>query len=261
MAVAVSFSTLTEMFDKVTKKFASTDRPVYMQKVEGKYVGISFSQFRRDVELFAMGLASIGIHHGDHLSVISENRSEWIVADMAMMVIGAVDCPIYPTLTSKQIEFIFNDAKVKIAVVSNQFQLNKVLKCRSDVRSLKKIIVMADRVEIADDDVLLFSDVLQMGEVFGRENPSYIEHSLHQVKPSDLATIIYTSGTTGNPKGVMLSHHNIVFDATSAIQNIPLDQTDTLLSFLPLCHSFRAHRSVYAWTLLWSDNRICRERR
>ncbi|MGD0339733.1 MAG: long-chain fatty acid--CoA ligase [Bacteroidota bacterium] len=238
MPVAVPFSTLTEMFDLVTKKFASTNRPVYKQKIEGKYVDISYSQLRQDVELFAMGLASLGIRRGDHLSVISENRSEWIIADIAMMVIGAIDCPIYPTLTSRQIEFIFNDAGVKIAVVSNQFQLNKVLKCRSDVRSMKKIIVMADRVENADDNVLLFTDVLRMGESFSRENPSYIEHSLLQIKPSDVATIIYTSGTTGNPKGVMLSHHNIVFDATSAVQNIPIDQTDVLLSFLPLCHSF-----------------------
>ncbi len=238
MSVAVPFSTLTEMFDRVTKKFASTNRPVYRQKVEDKYVDISYSQFRQDVELFAMGLASLGIRRGDHLSIISENRSEWIIADIAMMVIGAIDCPIYPTLTSRQIEFIFNDAVVKIAVVSNQFQLNKVLKCRSDVRSLKKIIVMADRVENPDNNVLLFTDVLRMGESFSRENPSYIEHSLHQIKPSDVATIIYTSGTTGNPKGVMLSHHNIVFDATSAVQNIPIDQTDVLLSFLPLCHSF-----------------------
>ena len=238
MAVAVQFTTLTEMFDRITKKFSSTSRPVYMQKVEGKYAGTSYSQFRRDVENFAMGLASLGIQRGDHLSVISENRTEWIVSDMAMMVIGAVDCPIYPTLTSKQIEFIFNDASVKIAVVSNQFQLNKVLKCRSSVRSLKKIIVMADRIENPDEHVHLFSDVLRLGEIFSKENPSYIEHSLRQVKPSDMATIIYTSGTTGNPKGVMLTHSNLVFDATAAIQNIPFDQTDVLLSFLPLCHSF-----------------------
>lgn len=246
MAIAVSFSTLTEMFDKVTKKFVSTNRPIYMQKVDGKYVGISYSQFRRNVESFAMGLASLGIRHGDHMSIISENRPEWITADMAMMVIGAVDCPIYPTLTSKQIEFIFNDANVKIAVVSNQYQLNKVLKCRSSVRTLKKIIVMADAIEIVDNDVLLFSDILRMGEGFGRENPSYIEHSLHQVKPTDIATIIYTSGTTGNPKGVMLSHRNIVSNATSAIQNIPIGETDLLLSFLPLCHSFER---IAAYTL------------
>jgi long-chain acyl-CoA synthetase len=238
MPVAVQFSTLTEMFDKVTKKYASIDRPIYMQKVGGKYVGTSYRQFRSDVEMFALGLASLGIQRGDHLSIISENRTEWIIADMAMMLIGAVDCPIYPTLTSKQIEFIFNDASVKIAVVSNQFQLNKVLKARHDVRSLKKIIVMADQIENAEDNVLLFSDVIRMGGAFAHENPSFIEHSLHQVKPSDIATIIYTSGTTGNPKGVMLTHNNLVFDATSAIQNIPFDHTDTLLSFLPLCHSF-----------------------
>lgn len=245
MPVAVEFSTVTEMFDRLTMKFADEQRPVLLHRVEGRYVPISYRDLRHKVELFALGLASLGIKRGDHVALISENRPEWVTSDMGMLYLGAVNVPIYPTLTAKQIEFIFNDANIKMAIVSNQMQLNKVQKIFHDVKSLKKVVIMAERQESSQDSVVRFSDVLGAGESFDKEHPDYLSQSLKQVRPEDLLTIIYTSGTTGNPKGVMLTHENLVTNIQSSAQVMPFGPDDVLLSFLPLCHSFERMAGYY----------------
>ncbi|MDE3057361.1 MAG: long-chain fatty acid--CoA ligase [Bacteroidota bacterium] len=245
MGVAVSFSTITEMFDNVTKKFLHEPRPVIMHKVDKKYKGILYKELRRNVELFSLGLASLGLKKEDNVAIISENRPEWPVSDLAIVSLGAVDVPIYPTLTAKQIEFIFNDAKVKMAVVSNQSQAMKVLKIRRSVKTLKRVIVMSAKDEPADKFVMSFPAVYELGNEFEKENPGFFRNALRKVKPRDLLTIIYTSGTTGNPKGVMLTHNNLVSNILASAAVIPMGQDDTLLSFLPLCHSFERMGGYY----------------
>ncbi|MBP1655776.1 MAG: fadD, partial [Bacteroidetes bacterium] len=128
MAVAVEFRTIPDMFQKLTAKFAKESRPVLMYKSEGTYKGITYSELRSKVEAFAFGLAAIGIERGDRVAIVSENRPEWVISDQAIAALGAVSVPLYPTMTAKQIEYIFNDAGVKVAIVSNQFQLNKVMR-------------------------------------------------------------------------------------------------------------------------------------
>ena len=244
MPVAVQFSTISELFENITKRYADSDRPMLMQKVEGVYTGISYSEYRRNVELFAMGLASLGVKQGDRISIVSENRPEWIVADMAMVSLGAINVPIYPTLTPKQIEFIYNDAGVKIAIVSNSFQLNKVVKITQDVPTLEKVIVMSDKGVALSDGVIAFRKVYQLGEEFEKTHRDYFG-SLAKPKPEDLLTLIYTSGTTGNPKGVMLTHRNLVSNIVASADVIPIGEADVLLSFLPLCHSFERMAGYY----------------
>jgi transcriptional regulator with XRE-family HTH domain len=106
MSVSVDFSTIPEMFDRITTKYATEERPMLMHKVEKLYKGISFLQCRRRVELFALGLASLGVKKDEKVAIISENRPEWVIADMAIVALGAVDVPIYPTLTAPQIAYI-----------------------------------------------------------------------------------------------------------------------------------------------------------
>ncbi|HWP82229.1 MAG TPA: long-chain fatty acid--CoA ligase [Bacteroidota bacterium] len=245
MPVAVEFTTISEMFDRVTKKFANEQRPMLMQKVQGKYEGISFQHYRRNVELFTLGLASLGISKGDRVAIIAENRPEWVVADMAIVTLGAVNVPIYPTLTPKQIEFIFNDAGVKLAIVSNMFQLNKVQKIKGDVKTLERAVIMNEKVDGAESYVLGFTKVYKLGEEFEKNHGTFFADRLAEPKPSDLLTIIYTSGTTGNPKGVMLTHNNLVSNIKAAAAVIPFGPDDVLLSFLPLCHSFERMAGYY----------------
>jgi long-chain acyl-CoA synthetase len=245
MSVVVEFTTIPEMFENITARFADVKRPVLMHKREGKYTGISYAELRRKVHQFANGLASLGLKKGDRVAIISENRPEWVICDQAIVVLGGVDVPIYPTMTAKQTEFIFNDAGVKFAIVSNQFQLTKVMKIFSDVKTLEKVIIMNERTPLSDRDTLGFGAVLELGEKFGKENPGHLSASMKTVRPDDLLTLIYTSGTTGNPKGVMLTHANLVSNMKSAANAIPFSPDEVLLSFLPLCHSFERMAGYY----------------
>jgi long-chain acyl-CoA synthetase len=216
-----------------------------MRKVDKLYRGISFSQCRRNVELFSLGLASLGVKKDDKVAIISENRPEWIVADMSSVTLGAVDVPIYPTLTPSQISYILNDSGVKVVIVSNALQLSRVLKIRSDVKTLKQIILMNEKIDQKAKNLLTFSEVIALGEQFEKSHRTLFRESLANAKPDDLLTIIYTSGTTGNPNGVMLTHRNLVSNMKAAAMVFPLGPDDTLLSFLPLCHSFERMAGYY----------------
>jgi long-chain acyl-CoA synthetase len=245
MAVAIQFTTIPEMFNNLTAKFARDPRPVLMHKINGRYEGISYEELRRRVFQLANGLAAIGLKRGDRVAIISENRPEWVISDQAIVALGAVDVPIYPTMTAKQNEFIFNDAGVRFAIVSNQFQLNKVLKIIDDVKTLERVIVINERGAIADKMTIPFSKVMEMGGKFARDNPDYVNASIKMVRPEDLLTLIYTSGTTGNPKGVMLTHGNLASNMINAAQCIQIQPGDRLLSFLPLSHSFERMAGYY----------------
>jgi long-chain acyl-CoA synthetase len=245
MSVAVEFSTIPEMFQNLTERFLAETRPVLMHKVDGKYVGISYRELRTRTELFAFGLASMGLKQGDRVSIIAENRPEWVITDQAVAALGAITAPIYPTMTAKQNEYILNDAGIRFVVVSNQFQLNKVLRIRENVPSLEKIVMMNEKQEQLEPGVLNFSAILEAGRAFARENPDYLDASRKTVRPTDLLTLIYTSGTTGNPKGVMLTNDNMVSNIVSASQVIEFGPQDLLLSFLPLSHSFERMAGYY----------------
>jgi long-chain acyl-CoA synthetase len=243
MAVPVQFSTISELFDKVTATFRG--KTMLKFKVEREYRSMTFGEYRHNVELFAHGLASLGMTHGDRIGIISENRPEWVVADMAAACLGAVDVPVYPTLTPKQLEFIFNDSAVRLVVVSNSFQLNKILKIRHELKNLERIILMTEKGMVEDPGVIGFSAVYAMGTSHQKEHPSLVSDSMSRVQPTDPLTIIYTSGTTGNPKGVLLTHGNLVSNITASAQVIPFGAEDTFLSFLPLCHSFERMAGYY----------------
>ena len=145
MAVAVQFSTIPEMFQRLCDRFGAEQRPALMYKDDSGYVGIPYREVKERVELFANGLASLGVRKGDRVAIIAENRPEWAISDLAIVSLGAVDVPVYPTMTARQNEFIFNDAGVKLAIVSNQFQLNKVMRIIEEVKSLEKVIVMNEK--------------------------------------------------------------------------------------------------------------------
>ncbi len=245
MAVVVQFTTIPEMLQRLTEKYAGQARPALMHKIDGKYAGITYARLAESVEQFAGGLASLGLKQGERVAIIAENRPEWVIADQAIAALGAISVPIYPTMTAKQNEYIFNDAGVRIAIVSNQFQLNKVLRVLVSSPSLETVIIMSEKGGPFDGGVLGFSAILDAGKRFLKENPDHLRASRMTVKPQDLLTLIYTSGTTGNPKGVMLTHHNLCSNVISSAQVIDIGPEDTLLSFLPLSHTFERMAGYY----------------
>jgi long-chain acyl-CoA synthetase len=241
MSVAVPFTTINEMFDNVTRTFLQELKPSLLYKVNKKYQAVSYKDLYANVMLFSSGLTSMGVKHHDKIAIIAENRPEWVISDMAIAQLGAVSVPIYPTLTAKQIEYIFNDAEVSVAIVSNQTQLMKIQKIQKEVAGLKHIIVMNEKDLEAEGIIAGFSSLYTKGEANQKKNFPLKK----KPSPNDLLTIIYTSGTTGNPKGVMLSHSNLVSNIKAAADAIPFSHRDTFLSFLPLCHAFERMAGYY----------------
>ncbi|NLH62040.1 MAG: long-chain fatty acid--CoA ligase [Ignavibacteriales bacterium] len=257
MALLKNFNTIQELFIFLTEEYGKNlERPLLKHKVNKEWVGISYSQFRKETENIALGLASLGVKRGDRVAIISENRPEWVYADMAILGLGAIDVPLYPSLTADNVEFILNNSESTTIIVSNKFQLNKLLKIRNNCRFLKNIIILNEKDFIpGNKNLFTIKEVQERGADFGKNNPYYFKEEMKLAKPSDLCTIIYTSGTTGEPKGVMLTHDNIVSNVRDALLSFPIDKTDVFLSFLPLCHIFERMAGYY--TAFASGAMIC----
>ncbi len=203
-------------------------------KVGGEWKSYSTSEFIDAVNEASRGLLELGIKHGDKVALIAHNnRCEWNIMDHALLQIGAVDVPIYPTMTEDDYEYIFNHSESIYCFVSNDELYDKVSNVLDKCPTLKKVYSF-EKYEGRNH----WSDVTKLGTNPKRQNE--VEDFMSAVKPEDLATIIYTSGTTGLPKGVMLSHANIsttVIASTPRIPGLTKGQAKTL-SFLPVCHSF-----------------------
>lgn len=250
------FVTIPQMFVQVTNHYSAlntaldrgdSSKFVYMRKVGKEYVGMTYYELRELTENFAAGLRTLGVGRGDKVGIVSENRIEWVVSDFAIIGMGGIDVPIFPTMTSAQESYIFNHCEAKIIIVSNKFQLNKLLKVRNELAKLEHIIVMNDDVELDEPNVLKFADVVRSGaaSMAQAERRAWFESECAASTPDDLVTLIYTSGTTGNPKGVMLTNTNLVSNVEGSSDAIDIGDKDLLLSFLPLCHAYERTTGYY----------------
>ncbi|MDH7603856.1 MAG: long-chain fatty acid--CoA ligase [Melioribacter sp.] len=246
MPVLKDFKTIPELFNFITTEFGKgKERPVFKHKVDEKWIDITYDQLYDETVNFACGLASLGVKRDYKVAIISENRPEWVYSDMAILGLGAVDVPIYPNSTADTIEYILNNSESIGVIVSNKFQLNKILKIRNNCKHLKIIVVMNNNDKTDDKNVYSFEEVQNKGKEFRKENQDYFKEQSELCRETDLCTIIYTSGTTGEPKGVMLSHKNIVSNIKAAHEVFYIDENDVFLSFLPLCHIFERMAGYY----------------
>ena len=200
-------------------------------KYNGKWESLSTNNFYEKVQILSRKLIEIGINKGDKIALIStQNRNEWCIADNSILQIGAVTVPIYPTISKNEFQYVLNHSECKTCFVSDKDIFNKINQIKKNTK-LEKIYSF-EEFENCPSWNLLFEDDNKSikGEVILRKN---------NVSPDDLATIIYTSGTTGIPKGVMLTHKNIVSNILSASKRLPpMKDKNKALSFLPLCHIF-----------------------
>lgn len=198
-------------------------------KVDGKWVKHSSTNFIQTVDEVSRGLLKLGIKKNDKVAVMSPNRPEWNFTDFGIMQIGATQVPMYPTLSENDIKFILNDAEVKIVFVSDQFLYNKINKVKVE-SGLNLSIYTFDKVA----DLPNWVEVQNLGKQ--NANIDLAPHS-DSISPDDLLTLIYTSGTTGTPKGVMLTHENLISNVKYSSRLYP-SEVKRALSFLPLSHIF-----------------------
>ncbi|HYM20389.1 MAG TPA: long-chain fatty acid--CoA ligase [Candidatus Kapabacteria bacterium] len=216
----------------------------FKEKRGEQYKSFSYGELTRRAMKFAAALEQLGIVYGQRLLIVSESRPEWVVTDLAAILIGAITVPVFPTLTAKQTEYILQHSGAKAVVVSTDYQLRKILSVIDNAPELGSVIVM-------DSDIVLPSHSrVGFFHFSGLEVQAPDSFTMKKMSSEEVVTIIYTSGTTGIPKGVMLTHRNLVSNLEAAAAAIPvLNKNDLFLSFLPLSHSFERIASYLVFTL------------
>lgn len=219
-------------------EYVTTDL-LFSTKRDGRWVDTSKDEFNEKVRHFALGLYELGVGKGDRVAVHAENCTEWRIADLAVLSLGAVNVPLYTTQHGEQIKYILENSEAKVYIVSGDALYEPVNEYVQQVKNLQAVISIR---ESRDSAIRSFDAVLESGRVHEQQNPDRFAGMKEQVGGDDLASIIYTSGTTALPKGVMLTHGNIASNLHASLDRAPWDpETDRglkMLSFLPLSHIF-----------------------
>lgn len=223
-------TSITRVFDllkHVQKNFQKED--IIAGKHAGKWAKYSTNQFLQLVDETSRGLLTLGIKKDDKVAIMSPNRPEWTICDFGIIQIGAVQVPMYPTLAEDDIRFILKDANIKTLFVHNKILFDKLNNILSDIHQELKIFLFDEAPGLPH-----WHEIIELG----KKHPDIdLQKHKDHVTPDDLLTLIYTSGTTGTPKGVMLTHHNLVSNVLSASEMYP-EHFSKALSFLPLSHIF-----------------------
>lgn len=235
--------------DTIPKRVRATskahpDIPALMTKdKQGEFIPLSYSEFYKKIQITACGLHEIGIQRGHHVGIIADNREEWIIADLALLGIGAVDVPRGSDSMAEEIAYILGHAECSISFAENSAQAEKILSQKEKLPNLKTLILFDSSKEIKSPhlkevEVLSFEAIQDKGKDFFQKNPDFYNQEVDKGGQDDLATLIYTSGTTGEPKGVMLTHRNFTFQLDRIYEYIGIKPGHRFLSVLPIWHSF-----------------------
>jgi long-chain acyl-CoA synthetase len=227
-------------------------KPMLIGRCRGGVVeGLSSKEAFERIRELALGFKSLGVGGGDRVAIIAESRPEWVLCDLAILALGAVTAPIYPTLSAAQARYILQDSGARVAIVSTRLQLEKVQDVRHVLPALEAVVVM-DEAAAVKTSVLGLEEVQRRGHEQLKAQwgaAKAFRDAARAVMPGQLATIIYTSGTTGEPKGVMLTHANLLSNLVAAAEVLNVGVDDVSLSFLPLSHAFERMASfLYLYT-------------
>ena len=203
---------------------------MFSTKRSGEWDALSTKDFLEEVNRISRGLIVLGIQPGDKIGIVSSNRFEWNVADVAIQQIGAIVVPVYPNISTADYRYIFKDAGIRLCFTGSEELYGKLEGLKNELDHLE-FLYCFDKI----DNIPFWHEIAQ--ESSEEENRT-LEELKANVRNEDLATIIYTSGTTGNPKGVMLSHNNILSNVKACVERIPADQYSRVLTFLPVCHVY-----------------------
>jgi long-chain acyl-CoA synthetase len=236
----MGYDTIGAMFKGQVARYG--DRLLMKWREGDTWKELTWNQFYDHACKVGLALITMGIEPGDRVAIFSANSPRWQMVDVGVLSIGAADVPLYATITARQAEYIIKDSGSKVIFVGTADHLARVLEVRDDLPELRKIVTMDDTTN-DHPDVITFEDVLKLG---GKNaNPDEFDQRLEKVDPEDLSSIVYTSGTTGNPKGVMLSHRNLMSNVSTVSTRVNINDTDNVLSFLPLSHVLERMSGYY----------------
>jgi long-chain acyl-CoA synthetase len=228
-------TTLVELYEQVARDHPKLDTLNY--KSDDRWNSISSDKMLQRARNIALGLYSLGIRKGDRVALLSDSCAEWVLADQGCMFAGAIPVPIYPTLSAPQIAYIINDCSARALFVSTGAKLEQIKDAVHDSPSLTQFILFVDG-DNTSEKILTLLELENRGRSLSEQNAELINELARASRPDDLATIIYTSGTTGEPKGVMLTHSNMVSNVIDSSNHLEFGERDRALSVLPLSHSF-----------------------
>jgi len=214
------------------------ERVALREKDLGIWQNITWERYYQKTKWCGLGLLSMGLGREDKVSILSENKPEWLYADIGTQGVGGIVVGIYPTNVATQVEYILNHSQSRFVVVGDQEQADKVLEVKDRLPDLRRVIVidMKGLRKYASPLIMSFEDVLAFGRERDREDPGLFDRLVERTNPEDTALMVYTSGTTGKPKGTMISHHNAIASARNFLSSTPLRPEDVIVSYLPLCH-------------------------
>jgi long-chain acyl-CoA synthetase len=247
MEIELPYQSLHHMLRNTVTNIKSPQHNYLYKKEAGVYKPITYGETVEKLNAISAYLYELGLRKGDRAALIIENSPEFIYFDQGLQQIGAVNASIYPTLSEGEVEYILNDSGSKVILVGSPFLLKKVLKVRSMCPNLQKIIIAFSDAKIAEDKgIIELEEIYTLGKDLYAKHTAAIEEELAKTTPNDLAMLIYTSGTTGIPKGVMLSHGNIMSNIVMAlILCKAITPADRFLSFLPLSHVYERMVTYY----------------
>ena len=204
---------------------------------------LSSQDFFDQVRDLSLGLGGLGVEHRDRIAIVSDTRPEWVITDFAILTGGYVSVPLYPTLPAAQMRYILADSSARVAVVADDLQAEKIISVWAELPNLRSVVVIDahDHENEIEKEILSFDSLLARGHerlISGDGLGRVYKECAMGITSDTLATIIYTSGTTGEPKGVMLSHGNVMSNINDVDAVVKLDSEDEALSFLPLSHAF-----------------------
>ena len=230
-----TFRSVPDMLFQNASRFQ--ERLALKYRKQGQFVTLSYAAFYERALMVARGLKKLGIQPGDRVAILSENRAGWVIADMGILCRGAVSVPIYPTNTPEQIEYMINHSGARIVFVSGKFQYTKLLKVSGAMPGLELVVSFERFLGDPGLQVTTFYQLSEIDSPITPEEKTELEAGINRITLDDMLTMIYTSGTTGVPKGVMLSHNNILTNTQYlSEQSGAIGMDDVLLSFLPLSH-------------------------
>ena len=239
-----TYRSMPDMLRNNAEKFGS--RLALKYRKQGVFVTLTYAAYYERALMVSRGLGKMGVKPGDRIAILSENRAGWVIADMGILCARAVTVPIYPTNTPEQIEYMVNHSGARIVFVSGKFQYSKLLKIRKSLPGLELVVSFERFLGDPELPVTTFYQLSEIDSAITPEEKQEIEAGIDRIEPDDMLTLIYTSGTTGVPKGVMLSHNNILTNTRYLTeQSGVINENDVLLSFLPLSHILERTAGYY----------------